>query len=94
MQVSCFFSSYPILWKLELQVEKFVLVIDAIADTRNCYEMKNMWCSFPGPPSEDRNLRSDVHELEMEEASFSGQEDSSEHDDILEWAKVKSCLRY
>ncbi|KAM7470264.1 hypothetical protein LguiA_008447 [Lonicera macranthoides] len=39
---------------------------------------------------EDRNLRSDVHELEIEEASFSGQEDSSEHDDILEWAKANN----
>ncbi|KAL9376610.1 hypothetical protein Peur_030730 [Populus x canadensis] len=42
-----------------------------------------------GSPSEDRNFRSDiVDDTETEEASFSGQEDSSDRIDILEWAKL------
>ena len=49
-------------------------------------------CSFQGSPSEDRNFRSDVDDMETEEASFSGQEDSSDHIDILEWAKVRICF--
>lgn len=49
---------------------------------------KCLLCSFQGSPSEDRNFRSDVDDTETEEASFSGQEDSSGHIDILEWAKV------
>ncbi|KAK2974963.1 hypothetical protein RJ640_009122 [Escallonia rubra] len=46
--------------------------------------------SFQGSPSEDRNFRSDVEEADVEEASSSGQEDSSEHGDILEWAKANN----
>ncbi|KAF5934698.1 hypothetical protein HYC85_025827 [Camellia sinensis] len=42
---------------------------------------------FPGSPSEDRIFRSDLDEVETEEASFSGQEYSSDHSDILDWAK-------
>lgn len=49
-------------------------------------------CSFQGSPGEDRNFRSDVDDMETEEASFSGQEDSSDHNDILEWAKVCICI--
>lgn len=44
--------------------------------------------SFQGSPSEDRHFRSDFDETETEEASFSGQDDSSQHSDIVEWAKV------
>ncbi|KAL4335426.1 hypothetical protein GQ457_07G045720 [Hibiscus cannabinus] len=43
---------------------------------------------FQGSPCDDRNLRSDVDDTETEEASISGQEDSSDHLDILEWAKA------
>lgn len=45
-------------------------------------------CSFQGSPAEGRHFRSDADEAEMEEPSFSGQDDSSEHSDILDWAKV------
>ncbi|XP_060190142.1 uncharacterized protein LOC132619210 isoform X3 [Lycium barbarum] len=44
--------------------------------------------SFQGSPSEDRHFRSDFDETETEEASFSGQDDSSQHSDIVEWAKA------
>ncbi|KAM5547253.1 hypothetical protein ABKV19_001649 [Rosa sericea] len=44
-------------------------------------------CSLQGSPSEDRNFRSDVDDIETEEASFSGQDDSDLLD-ILEWAKA------
>ncbi|KAL2501410.1 DENN (AEX-3) domain-containing protein [Forsythia ovata] len=44
--------------------------------------------SFQGSPSEDRHFRSDVDEAHMEETSFSGQYFSTEHSDILEWAKA------
>lgn len=53
------------------------------------YESSESSSSFQGSPCDDyRNFRSDVDEAEMEEACFSGQEDSREHDDILEWAKA------
>lgn len=45
-------------------------------------------CSFQGSPCEIRNLRIDGDDIETEEASFSGQDDPSNHTDILEWAKV------
>lgn len=48
-----------------------------------------VFCSFQGSPSEDRNFRSDVDDTETEETSFSGQEDSNDLLDILEWAKVQ-----
>ncbi|KAA8534780.1 hypothetical protein F0562_029778 [Nyssa sinensis] len=54
------------------------------------YESSESSPSFQGSPSEDRNFRSDIDEAEIEEASFSGQEDSSDHSDILEWAKEKN----
>ncbi|XWS70086.1 hypothetical protein CRYUN_Cryun03dG0018900 [Craigia yunnanensis] len=47
-------------------------------------------CSFQGSPCEDRNLRSDVDDTETEETSISGQEDSSDHLDILAWAKANN----
>ncbi|KAJ4708779.1 DENN domain containing protein [Melia azedarach] len=52
------------------------------------YESSESSPSFQGSPSEDRNFRSDVDDTETEEASFSGQEDSSDNIDILEWAKA------
>ncbi|KAL4269628.1 hypothetical protein GQ457_HM001880 [Hibiscus cannabinus] len=52
------------------------------------YESSESSCSFQGSPCDDRNLRSDVDDTETEEASISGQEDSSDHLDILEWAKA------
>ncbi|KOM47689.1 hypothetical protein LR48_Vigan07g139300 [Vigna angularis] len=51
------------------------------------YESSESSCSFQGSPCEDRNFRSDVDDNETEEASFSGQEDLNELNDILEWAK-------
>lgn len=44
--------------------------------------------SVQGSPCEDRHFRSDVDESETDEASFSGQDDSCEHSDVLEWAKA------
>lgn len=46
--------------------------------------------SFQGSPGEDRHFRSDFDETETEEASFSGQDDSSQHSDIVEWAKANN----
>ncbi|XP_028197378.1 uncharacterized protein LOC114382274 isoform X2 [Glycine soja] len=51
------------------------------------YESSESSCSFQGSPCEDRNFRSDVDDNETEEASFSGQEDLNDLNDILEWAK-------
>ncbi|GMQ07351.1 hypothetical protein CsSME_00051574 [Camellia sinensis var. sinensis] len=51
------------------------------------YESSESSTSFQGSPSEDRIFRSDLDEVEAEEASFSGQEYSSDHSDILDWAK-------
>ncbi|CAL5443447.1 unnamed protein product [Camellia sinensis] len=51
------------------------------------YESSESSTSFQGSPSEDRIFRSDLDEVETEEASFSGQEYSSDHSDILDWAK-------
>ncbi|KAF3672852.1 DENN domain-containing protein isoform 2 [Capsicum annuum] len=46
--------------------------------------------SFQGSRSEDRHFRSDFDEIEAEEASFSGQDDSSQYSDIVEWAKANN----
>ncbi|XP_043721329.1 uncharacterized protein LOC122668844 [Telopea speciosissima] len=54
------------------------------------YESSESSISFQGSPCEDRNFRSDGDEAEMEEASSSGQEDPSDHNDILEWAKANN----
>ncbi|KAK7363296.1 hypothetical protein VNO77_05432 [Canavalia gladiata] len=51
------------------------------------YESSDSSCSFQGSPNDDRNFRSDVDDNEAEEASFSGQEDLNDLNDILEWAK-------
>ncbi|XP_065849446.1 uncharacterized protein [Euphorbia lathyris] len=54
------------------------------------YESSESSSSFQGSPSEDRNFRSDIDDTETEEASFSGQEDSNDHTDILEWSKANN----
>jgi len=43
---------------------------------------------LPGFFGEDRNFRSEMDEIESEEPSSSGQEDSNVQNDILNWAKV------
>ncbi|KAF1887577.1 hypothetical protein Lal_00040631 [Lupinus albus] len=43
--------------------------------------------SFQGSPCEDRNFRSDVDDNETDNASFSGQKDLNDLQDILKWAK-------
>ncbi|CAH1453439.1 unnamed protein product [Lactuca virosa] len=50
------------------------------------YDSSESSLSLQGSPSEDRNFRSELDSAEMEETSFSSQEDS-EHDEILDWAK-------
>nr|GME11691.1 DENN (AEX-3) domain-containing protein [Ipomoea batatas] len=50
------------------------------------YESSDSSYSFQGSPSEDRHFRSDIDEAETE-VSFSGQDESSQNSDILEWAK-------
>ncbi|KAF5802484.1 putative cDENN domain, uDENN domain, tripartite DENN domain, DENN domain lobe protein [Helianthus annuus] len=45
--------------------------------------------SLQGSPSDDRNIRSELDLAEMDEASFSSQEDN-ELDEILDWAKANS----
>lgn len=54
------------------------------------YESSDSSASLQGSPSEDRNFRSDNDESETEEASSSGQEGISDHNDILEWAKANN----
>ncbi|KAL3532682.1 hypothetical protein ACH5RR_006203 [Cinchona calisaya] len=54
------------------------------------YESSESSSSFQGSPGEGRHVRSDVDDTDMEEPSFSGQDDSSEHNDILEWAKANN----
>ncbi|CAI9100703.1 OLC1v1037862C3 [Oldenlandia corymbosa var. corymbosa] len=54
------------------------------------YESSESSSSFQDSPAEGRNFRGDVDETEMEEPSFSGQDHSSEHNDILEWAKANN----
>ncbi|XP_074273614.1 uncharacterized protein LOC141597157 isoform X2 [Silene latifolia] len=46
--------------------------------------------SFQGSSCESRHLRSEYDEADTEEASISGQADSSCHNDILEWAKANN----
>ncbi|KAJ6407259.1 hypothetical protein OIU84_010714, partial [Salix udensis] len=58
---------------------------------RHCqYESSESSSSFQGSPGEDRNFRSDVDDMETEEASFSGQEDSSSKVNILERTKANN----
>ncbi|KAK3436182.1 hypothetical protein EUGRSUZ_C00822 [Eucalyptus grandis] len=54
------------------------------------YESSESSSSFQGSPIDERNFRSDIDDTETEEASISGQEDTSDHTDILEWAKANS----
>lgn len=54
------------------------------------YESSESSSSFQGTsPREDRSFRTN-DEIEIEEASFSGQEYFSDHSDILEWAKANN----
>ncbi|KAG4387916.1 hypothetical protein AAZX31_09G066600 [Glycine max] len=55
------------------------------------YESSESSCSFQGSPCDDRNFRSDADDTETEDASFSGQEDLNDLNDILEWAKANNC---
>ncbi|XP_031267908.1 uncharacterized protein LOC116126354 isoform X1 [Pistacia vera] len=54
------------------------------------YESSDSSPSFQGSPCEDRNFRSDVDDTETDETSVSGQEDSGDNIDILEWAKANN----
>ncbi|KAK4746830.1 hypothetical protein SAY87_025867 [Trapa incisa] len=54
------------------------------------YESSESSSSFQSSPIEDRHFRSDIDDTETEEASFSGQDETSDHADILEWAKANS----
>ncbi|CAH9065928.1 unnamed protein product, partial [Cuscuta europaea] len=54
------------------------------------YESSDSSYSFQGSPSEDRHIRSDIDEADTE-VSFSGQDESSQNSDILEWAKLQDC---
>ncbi|XP_057415703.1 uncharacterized protein LOC130710441 [Lotus japonicus] len=55
---------------------------------RNCqYESSESSCSIQGSPCEDKNFRSEIDDNETEDASFSGQEDINDLNDILQWAK-------
>ncbi|KAI4376499.1 hypothetical protein MLD38_014254 [Melastoma candidum] len=54
------------------------------------YESSDSSSSFQGSSIDDRNCRSDLDDTETEEVSVSGQEDTSDHNDILEWAKANS----
>ncbi|KAJ7979255.1 DENN domain containing protein [Quillaja saponaria] len=54
------------------------------------YESSESSSSFQGSPCEDRYFRSDIDDTETGEASFSGQEDSNDLLDILEWAKANN----
>ncbi|KAL5768537.1 hypothetical protein ACOSP7_015082 [Xanthoceras sorbifolium] len=64
---------------------------NAVLPLLRCYQYDSSESSpsFQGSPCEDRNFRSDIDDTETEEASFSGQEDSSDND-ILEWAKANN----
>ncbi|KAI4379567.1 hypothetical protein MLD38_005847 [Melastoma candidum] len=52
------------------------------------YESSDSSSSFQGSPIDDRTCQSDLDDTETEEVSVSGQEDISDHNDILEWAKA------
>ncbi|XP_010261918.1 PREDICTED: uncharacterized protein LOC104600578 isoform X2 [Nelumbo nucifera] len=54
------------------------------------YESSESFISFQGSPCEGRNFRSEGDQEDIEEASSSGQEDSSDHNEILEWAKANN----
>ncbi|KAM7257898.1 hypothetical protein ACFE04_013639 [Oxalis oulophora] len=54
------------------------------------YESSDSCSSFQGSPCDDRHFRSDVDDTETDDASFSGQEDTADQNDILEWAKANN----
>ncbi|KAL2580996.1 hypothetical protein AAZX31_15G168700 [Glycine max] len=49
------------------------------------------YCQYESSESSCRNFRSDADDTETEDASFSGQEDLNDLQDILEWAKANNC---
>ncbi|XP_068661598.1 uncharacterized protein [Aristolochia californica] len=53
-------------------------------------ECSDTTASIQGSPREDRNIRSDMEEVEQEEPSSSSHEDFNDHNDILEWAKANN----
>ncbi|KAK1287544.1 hypothetical protein QJS10_CPB19g01874 [Acorus calamus] len=52
------------------------------------YESSESSSSFQGYPRDDRNFNGDMEDVEVQEPSSSGWEDSSDHNDILKWAEV------
>ncbi|XP_047334311.1 uncharacterized protein LOC124938003 [Impatiens glandulifera] len=54
------------------------------------YDSFESCSSFQGSPCEDRIFRSDIDDVETEEASSSGQGYSSYYSDILKWAKANN----
>ncbi|RZC85956.1 hypothetical protein C5167_026622 [Papaver somniferum] len=54
------------------------------------YESSESSSSFQGSPCDDRIFRGCVDEADTEEASSSGQEDSSDYNEVLEWAKANN----
>uniref|UniRef100_A0A1D1ZAK2 DENN domain-containing protein 5B n=1 Tax=Anthurium amnicola TaxID=1678845 RepID=A0A1D1ZAK2_9ARAE len=54
------------------------------------HESSESGTSFQDSPIEDTTFRSDMEEIELDEPSSSGQEDSNDHNDILEWAKANN----
>ncbi|KAK1263276.1 hypothetical protein QJS04_geneDACA013469 [Acorus gramineus] len=51
------------------------------------YESSESSSSFQGYPRGDRNFNGDMEDVEVQEPSSSGREDSSDHNDILKWAE-------
>ncbi|MCL7039849.1 hypothetical protein MKW94_000831 [Papaver nudicaule] len=54
------------------------------------YESSESSSSFQGSPCDERTFRGCADEADIEEASSSGQEDSSDYSDVLEWAKANN----
>ncbi|KAL5995316.1 hypothetical protein ACLOJK_025374 [Asimina triloba] len=71
-------------WMKMLNIEE---IYDECLSTVKLEGRGDAFVNFQGSPCEDRHCRIELDETEMEEASSSGQEDSNDHSDILEWAK-------
>nr|XP_009408410.1 PREDICTED: uncharacterized protein LOC103990852 isoform X7 [Musa acuminata subsp. malaccensis] len=65
-------------------------VMDAVFPLLGCqvYESSESSGSLQGSPCEDRDLRSNIDNAELEEPSSSGQEDLGHQNKILDWAKA------
>ncbi|XP_018684619.2 uncharacterized protein LOC103990852 isoform X1 [Musa acuminata AAA Group] len=65
-------------------------VMDAVLPLLGCqvYESSESSGSLQGSPCEDRDLRSNIDNAELEEPSSSGQEDLGRQNKILDWAKA------